>query len=193
MSWIESQPADLIVVTGNARAAGEPEAARSWVLRLPGDTEKFGRSGGKCPEWFYELRHVRLIVNLRDRKSSIPIVVLPSPTPDQDEDWYVAAKKKCVDASDISEPWILITHSPPNELERPASEEILTLSLSDAVRPTVTVCGLTRIPQSPQSQRKEVRIETGENTGPIPHHAWIVRKSPTGPIRLRDSRGPTSP
>ncbi|MFZ4776660.1 MAG: hypothetical protein ACOYM3_14915 [Terrimicrobiaceae bacterium] len=192
MSWIAIQRADLIFVAGEASDEGELNPRRSWVLRLPVAAGNLESGGGHAPEWIHELRHVRLAINQTGGKKSIPVVFLPSPSPSKDDEWYAAAKRNCLDAADFREPRVLITHYPLNEMERPTSEEILTLRLSDAVRPTITVCGVTRILKSQQSQQQEVRIDSGENDGPIPRHAWIFQDSPTGPIRFRDSRGSTS-
>ena len=192
MSWIESQPADLILVAGDARADREPNPARSWVLRFPVAAGNLERGGGDAPEWLYELRHVRLTVNQSGGQKSIPVVFLPRPTTGCDNDWHASAKKKCVDAAAVREPWVLVTISPRAESGWSGSEEILTLSFSDVIRPTVAVCGFTRVLKPRHSERRRVWIDSGANCGPIPYHAWIIRESPAGPLTLRDGRGPTS-
>ena len=189
MSWIESQPADLIIVAGVARADREPNPSRSWVLRFLVAAGNLERGSGDAPEWVYALRHVRLAVNQSGGQKSIPVVFLPSPTLGCDDDWYAAAKKKCVDASAVREPWALVTVSPPGESGWPGGEEILTLSFSDVVRPAVAVHGFTRVLKPRRSERRRVWIESGEYDGPTPHHAWIIRESPAGPLTLRDCRG----
>ena len=182
MTWIASQPADLILVAG-ARDEGEP--SRSWVLRLPVAAGNLERDGGEAPEWVHELRHVRLAVNQSGGKKSIPVVFLPAPSPGNDDGWHAAAKRKCVEAAAIREPWILVTVSPPEDSGWLGSEEILTLRLSDVIRPTVAVCGVTRAIKSRRSERRKIWIDSGANSGPVPHHAWITRKSATGPLRMR--------
>jgi hypothetical protein len=188
MSWIESQPADLIIVAGVARADREPNPSRSWVLRFPVADGNLERGDSESPNWLYELRHVRLAVNQSGGTKSIPVVVLPRPTSGCD-DWCAAAKKKCVDAADIWEPCALVTVSPPGESGWPGGEEILTLSFSDVIRPAVAVCRFTRVLNT---ERRRVWIDSGANSGPIPHHAWIIREPPAGPLTLRDCRGSTS-
>jgi hypothetical protein len=192
MNWIESQPADLIIVAGVARADREPNPSRSWVLRFPVAAGNLEWCGGDAPEWVYALRHVRLAVNQSGGQKSIPVVFLPSPTLGFDDDWYAAAKKKCVDASAVREPWALVTVSPPEKLGWPDGEDILTLSFSDVIRPAVAVCGFTRVLKIRRSERRRVWIDSGANSGPIPHHAWIIRESPAGPLTLRDAHSSTS-
>jgi len=188
MNWIESQPADLILVAGDARADREPNPTQSWVLRFPVAAGNLERGDSELPNWLYELRHVRLAAKQPGGTKSIPVLFLPSPSHGKDDNWYAAAKKKCVDAAAIREPWVLLTVSPREESGWPASEDILTLSFSDVIRPTVAVWGFTRDLISRRSERRRVWIDSGANSGPIPHHAWIIRESPAGPLRLRDCR-----
>ena len=141
MNWIESQPADLILIAGDARDDREANPSRSWVLRFPVAAGNLERGSGDASEWVYALRHVRLAVNQSGGQKSIPVVYLPCPTLGCDDDWYASAKKKCVDASAVREPWALVTVSPSEEAGWSGSEEILTLSFSDVIRPTVAVWG----------------------------------------------------
>lgn len=191
MKWIESQPADLILVAGDARADREPNPTRSWVLRFPVDAGNLERGYSELPNWLYELRHVRLAAKQPGGTKSIPVLFLPSPSHGKDDNWYAAAKKKCVDAAAIREPSVLVTVSSPEESGWPVSEEILILHLSDAVRSAISVCGVTRVVKSRQAEQRRVWIDSGANNGPIPHHAWIIRESPEGPLRLRDCRSST--
>ena len=186
MHWIKSQPADLIIVARDACDEGKPNSPRSCVLRFPVAAGNLERGGGESPNWLYELRHVRLSVN-QSGGTSIPVVMLPCPISGCDDDWCAAANRRCVDAGDIREPYVLVTVSAPEESGWPVSEEILILHLSDVVRPAISVFGVTRVIESRQTEQRRVWIDSSAYNGPIPHHAWITWESPTGPIKFRDN------
>ena len=167
--WIENQPADLIIFARDTSDRGEPESSRSWVIRLPVAAGNLECLHGKSPEWLYELRHIRLAGSQSGGRKSIPVVLLPWPSPGRDDDWFVATKQKYVDVSDSKNPWILLTHSASEEAEWPDSSEILTLNLSDIARPRIAVGGVTR---APYSESRWLRIDAAARDGPVPHHAW---------------------
>jgi len=169
-TWIENQPADLIIFVRDASHRGEPESSRSWVIRFSDAARKLEGTHGKPPQWLYELRHLRLARSLPDGKKSIPIVFLPWSSPGRDDDWNAAAKQHYVDISDSVNPWILVTHSASTVPQWPYGREILVLDLWGVDRPTITVSGVTRVPKS---ESRWLWIDAKPCDGPVPCHAWI--------------------
>jgi len=194
MQWIERQPADLLIIAGDISTFGEgQDGIKTWLLRLPFAaaiaTGNHEWMGDQNPRWLYELRHERLIVDQAGIIRRIPIVCLPWPRRGEENHWYENAMESCRWAESLDEPWILVTHAPPQFSKFSGSAEIMTMSIEDVTRPTIAVCGHTHVPAMWRNNNGVLWINAGACEGDVPHHAWINWNEKTSAITLADALG----